>query len=339
MFSVVIPLYNMRQYIARAVKSVLDQSLDAFEIIVVDDGSTDGSAAAVEAIHDPRIRLVRQDNAGVSAARNKGISLARYDRICFLDADDMWDAGFLEAILRLKERYPQAGIYGTGYRLVFPKGRDVEVTAAEAAHQDTTLLITDYLHRAKSTSLLHSSGVMIPRRTFDEIGGFLVGEHYGEDQEMWTRIALHYPVGYDTRILFSFFQTGSENKPRFGKIQQYDPKVRMLERYLIENGNGPADRDMIRSHLKSHLTNKCLSFIYANKRSAAVSYMNKNSGTWTPLLSLLVGYPPAWPFLRFFSLVYRFCNSRLMIRMVGGKRASHGVLERLKKRSDSCHHG
>jgi len=329
----------MRQYIARAVRSVLDQSLDAFEIIVVDDGSTDSSAAAVEAIRDPRIRLVRQENAGVSAARNKGISLARYDRICFLDADDMWDVGFLEAILRLAERYPQAGVYGTGYRLAFPKGRDVEVTAVEAAQQDTTLLITDYLRRANNRSLLHSSGVMIPRRTFEEIGGFLVGEHYGEDQEMWTRIALSYPVGYDTRILFSFFQTGSGSKPRFNKIQEYDPKVRMLERYLIENESSPADRNMIRSHLKSHLAKKCLSLIYANNRSAAVLYMNNNSRTWTPLLSLLVYYPPAWPFLRLFSLAYRFCNSRLEMRTVGGKRASHGVLERLQDRGvTTVHH-
>lgn len=99
--------------------------------------------------------------------------------------------------------------------MVFPKGPVVEVTAEEAINQQTWLLVTDYFYRSNGGSLIHASGVMIPRHIFEELGAFKVGEHHGEDLEMWARIALHYPIGYDTRILFSFHQTGMIKKKDF----------------------------------------------------------------------------------------------------------------------------
>ena len=94
MISVVIPLYNKEKYIKRAIESVLNQTFQKFEIIVVNDGSTDKSAEIVQNIKDPRIRLINQKNAGVSAARNRGIQEAKYEYIAFLDADDFWEKIF-----------------------------------------------------------------------------------------------------------------------------------------------------------------------------------------------------------------------------------------------------
>src|ERR1035441_8596585 len=98
--SVVIPLYNKAPYVGRALSSVFRQTIQDFECIVVDDGSTDGGGDLVEKMSDPRLRLVRQANGGVSRARNQGINLARHPLIAFLDADDEWLPGFLEANLR-----------------------------------------------------------------------------------------------------------------------------------------------------------------------------------------------------------------------------------------------
>lgn len=115
--SVVIPFYNKGPYIVRALTSVLAQTLQDFEVIVVDDGSTDGGAGRVMGFGDPRNRLIRQENRGVSAARYRGIEAARAELVAFLDADDEWMPRHLEALLRLREKCPQAGAYGTAYLL------------------------------------------------------------------------------------------------------------------------------------------------------------------------------------------------------------------------------
>ena len=104
--SVVIPLYNKAPHISRAINSVLGQTSPPEEIIVIDDGSTDGGGDIVKAYQDPRIRYIRQENQGVSAARNRGIELAKGELIAFLDADDAWKPKFLETISEMRSLYP-----------------------------------------------------------------------------------------------------------------------------------------------------------------------------------------------------------------------------------------
>ncbi|MDP4270339.1 MAG: glycosyltransferase family A protein, partial [Bacteroidota bacterium] len=113
LFSVIIPLYQKGPFIARAIESVLCQTYKEFELIVIDDGSTDNGANIVEQITDHRLTLIRQENRGVSAARNKGISLAKGDYIGLLDADDKWEADFLMEMKRLIETYPGCGWYSS----------------------------------------------------------------------------------------------------------------------------------------------------------------------------------------------------------------------------------
>ncbi|MDD5303369.1 MAG: glycosyltransferase family A protein, partial [Elusimicrobia bacterium] len=125
--SVVIPLYNKGPHIARALDSVLAQSVRDFEIVVVDDASTDGGAEIVRRHHDRRIRLVGRDKPGPGghAARNAGIKAAAAPLIAFLDADDTWEPQYLETILRMRKAYPQAGAYATAYR-IYDRGGRVE---------------------------------------------------------------------------------------------------------------------------------------------------------------------------------------------------------------------
>ena len=124
-FSIIIPLYNKAPYIERAINSVLNQSLQNFEIIVVNDGSSDGGEKIVTKIVDERLKLVSQKNAGVSAARNTGAKEAQYEYLAFLDGDDTWEPNFLSEIVKLIGNFPDAGIYGTSNSFIYPNGKKV----------------------------------------------------------------------------------------------------------------------------------------------------------------------------------------------------------------------
>jgi len=117
--SVVIPLYNKGRYISEAIDSVLAQTVRDFELIIVDGGSTDGSLEIVAGYTDPRITCFLQEGKGVSTARNQAVQRANAELIAFLDADDAWYPDFLETILKLRQDYPAAGMYGTGYEVYF----------------------------------------------------------------------------------------------------------------------------------------------------------------------------------------------------------------------------
>ena len=112
--SVVVPLYNKAAYITRCLESICQQTFDDFEVLAVDDGSTDGSGEVAARTADRRIRVISQRNAGEGAARNRGITEARAELIAFLDADDAWEPGFLQAVIQLSQRYPEAGLFATG---------------------------------------------------------------------------------------------------------------------------------------------------------------------------------------------------------------------------------
>ena len=115
MISVVIPLYNKEKQIAHTLQSVFNQTFQNFEVVIVDDGSTDGSVAEVEKLSDSRIRLIHQKNAGVAAARNRGIEEAKGDLIAFLDADDEWKPEYLATQHHLSQKYPDCNVFACNY--------------------------------------------------------------------------------------------------------------------------------------------------------------------------------------------------------------------------------
>ena len=325
--TVIVPLFNCARYIERSLRSILRQSFQNFEIIVVDDGSTDGGGGIATAFDDSRIKVVRQDNMGVSAARNKGISVGQGEFCAFLDADDEWEIEFLEAVVNLSRIYPKAGIYGTGYKMMFPDGPVVDVTAMEASRNIKSLLIRDYFTRANGGSLINSSGVMIPRKIFNEIGTFKVGEHYGEDLEMWARIALRYPIGYDTRILTTYYQTDKANKKRLIQPIRYEPHVRMLEEVLKNKMSYNSDRQILESHIKNRYFKQLMLLTMNSNRNTALDFSNYNKlNRWLPLLSIMLKKKSCWPIIKSLAWVYKFLWSRHYIFLVGGRVTINKVL-------------
>lgn len=195
-FSVIIPLYNKAPYIRKALESVFAQTYTDFELIIVDDGSTDDSAAIAEectrtsSLSPLAFRLIKQPNAGVAAARNNGVAQANGDYLAFLDADDWWEPTYLAQMAKLIEDYPDAGLYACNYVYYKPGKTRIALN-----------IPTGYINYPKA---YYESGAMpvtsitavIPRNVFDEMGGFPIGIKLGEDFLLWAKIAMHYPVAF-----------------------------------------------------------------------------------------------------------------------------------------------
>lgn len=211
--SVVIPLYNKEDTIARTIDSVLTQSMGEFTLYIIDDGSTDTSCVIVDDYVDDRLVLIRQKNQGVSAARNRGIELAESGLIAFLDADDFWDEGMLVEMLRLRGKYASAGLYAVGYRQIRPDGKYSTLSVDPGRGADDVLM-DDYLSRSRFGNFVHSSSVMIPFEVLNGFGGFPVGEKFGEDLLVWAMVSSQFPIAASRKILGNFTLDPTISAPR-----------------------------------------------------------------------------------------------------------------------------
>lgn len=228
-FSVVIPLYNKAPYVAKAIGSVLSQTFKDYELVVVDDGSKDGSAAiASQAIEGhSHCRLICQENAGVSVARNNGVAATQGDYLCFLDADDWWEPTFLEEMDRLIAEFPDAGIYGTNYTIVNETRHKTRVASIGVDSSFEKGYINYCQVYAKTMYMpLWTGAVCVPRRVFDEMQGFPKGIKLGEDFLLWVRIALKYKVVFLNKPL-SFYNQ-DVNVAHRGVEHLHEPQCHML---------------------------------------------------------------------------------------------------------------
>jgi glycosyltransferase involved in cell wall biosynthesis len=229
LFSVIIPLYNKVAYIESALLSVLDQRQQDLEVIVIDDGSTDDGARRVEAIDDSRLRLIRQSNLGVSAARNRGIREATGEYVAFLDADDYWDPGYLCAIADMIQQFPGCGMYATHFYWFHQNGfRQVDkLWRIPGAHPRR---IDRFFEFWGHTNLFCTCSVVIPARVLRDYGiNFPEGEQLGEDQDVWFRIGERWPVAYLPQPLVGY-RVGvpdSSTTSYTGEVLPYIKRLRM----------------------------------------------------------------------------------------------------------------
>lgn len=182
--SVVIPAYNAAWCVAKAIDSVLAQDYRDFELIVVDDGSTDDTAAVLASYGDA-IRVIRKPNGGLSSARNAGIAAARSEFIAFLDADDWWLPGKLRLQMSSMRQNANIGFSSTTARVVDPDGNLVNIWAC--AHWDGPFLV--HLFGSNADVAGSGSAVIARRSLFDQVGGFDETLRSLEDIDMWMRLA------------------------------------------------------------------------------------------------------------------------------------------------------
>jgi glycosyltransferase involved in cell wall biosynthesis len=192
--------------VLRSIGSVLRQTVSDWELIVIDDGSTDSGAQRVERIADSRITLYRQTNAGVAAARNAGAARTRAPFIAFLDADDEWDEDMAATLLELQRCYPRARVLATGYRVRHSLASYVDASIHGLPADFRTGLLNDYfLVAAQSDPPITSSSVAVERTALASIGGFPVGLAAGEDLITWARLAARYPIAFARRAHATFW--------------------------------------------------------------------------------------------------------------------------------------
>jgi glycosyltransferase involved in cell wall biosynthesis len=218
-FSVIIPLFNKEKFIETTLKSVLDQTFTDFELILINDGSTDKSEQLIATFEDDRIRYFTKENGGASSARNYGIKKAQSNFISFIDADDYWYPTFLEEIFEKINRFPDIKVFSAAIEIetsksIFPalygirKTRDFEIVNYFAASTKETVLCT--------------SCAVFNKTIFEEIGTFDTKIKSGQDTDMWIRIGLKYPILFSWKILARYVY---DHKSLSKNINYLDHKI------------------------------------------------------------------------------------------------------------------
>lgn len=235
--SVIIPLYNKEREIGATLRSVLAQTLQPTEIVVVDDGSTDRSADIVREIAaaNPLVRLVPQANAGECAARNRAIAETTGEYVALLDADDEWRPGFLQEIAALIAEFPQCGLYCTAFDIVSHEGEFPAVCPPERG------IVENFFRDSAHRYIAIPSASCIPRRVFDDVGGFPDGMKMGGDLYMWVKIARRYKVCFSPARLCRYSRVASNRssaiytpeRTAYSFEQLYDPAAPDEEREFI----------------------------------------------------------------------------------------------------------
>lgn len=195
--SVIIPLKNKGKHIGTTIKSVLNQTIQDFEIVIIDGNSTDNGLEIAQNIVDSRINIYSQKGTGVSNARNQGVISSQAEFIAFLDADDEWSPNHLETLLRLQGNFPEAGSFSTSYSIRESVSSIKEGFFYAIPEEPWEGIIPNFFHSAAfGESPLWTSVVGMPKKVFLEAGGFDETAWWGEDTDLWARIALRYPVAF-----------------------------------------------------------------------------------------------------------------------------------------------
>lgn len=275
-FSVVVPLYNKEKYIEKCIGSVLGQTCDEFELIVVDDGSSDGSACIVEKITDSRLRLIKQVNSGVAAARNTGILAARGKYVAFLDADDWYEKDFLEEISKLSQEFNGCDAYASAY---FQHKNGVKSdSAGYVSHQPERYVVDDFYRDWSLGAFFCASSCVVDSAYFREKNKlFPVGESMGEDQELWFHIAENGTIAYMKECLSNYNQ-GADNSLSYGRRATNElPFVSRLKSRLSK-GEIYKHADSVRGFIEKYELELSISNAVHGSKLEATKLLWKNIG-------------------------------------------------------------
>lgn len=263
--SVIMPLYNKAPFVEKAVRSALDNGAGVIEVIVVDDGSNDGGADIVASIQDSRVRLVRKANGGVSTARNTGLDMAQGDWLAFLDADDYWLPGYIDAVQAMIARFPHCGMVTTRYQFEDDDGNRSPVDgdwppSAGLGASSLPALVDDFYGAMSKGHFCFTCSVVIRRDIFRREGlRFPVGEQMGEDLEVIFGAAEAAPVAVDWRELVIYrdgnhgvrLSRGRLDKLMLPFIQRLVQRVQTRQ---MPDSMRPGAEAYLRNHMKFLMT-------------------------------------------------------------------------------------
>lgn len=271
MFSIVIPVYNKEKYISRTLKSILNQTFFNFEIIIVDDGSTDNSIKILKNFDDKRIKVVSQENKGVSSARNLGVEHSKNNYIAFIDADDIWEPEFLENINNLILSFPNAGAYYTNYKVGKEK---VEAKKVKQNIEYKNCLIDDYFQFSLDYKAMWTSCVVIKKNIFIQLGGFCTEYKRGEDLYLWTQIALKYQIAY-TNYVGAFYYRDVPNSLSRMKFNVENSFSNIAEEFYEKNKEFAINQYSFREYMIPIISSKGKYLLEMYRREEARGLLKK----------------------------------------------------------------
>jgi len=241
-YSVVISVYNKEKHISKTLKSVLAQTIQDFEIVILNDGSTDNSEAEILKFKDERIRYFSEENMGAGAGRNYVIKKAKGNYIALLDADDYWYSFYLEEQSRIIEKYPEESVFATNSEII--KGSKKIERNYSIDISNKTDLLTDFFKASYLTSIVNSSSTVIHKDVFEKVGYYDPSFKTGEDTDLFIRIGISYKIVFNTRVCTSILvlkdslsRTAKKvaEKASFDKFEKYEPENPFLKKYIDLN--------------------------------------------------------------------------------------------------------
>lgn len=250
-FTVIIPVYNKEKFIENTIKSVLQQSFSDFELILVNDGSTDNSILKIENFSDSRITFYTKENGGASSARNFGLEKAKANYITFLDADDYWYPDFLQEMASSIEEFPNHKIFSAAIevesdKVVFPSQYSIKKSSERE--------IVDYFVASMKTTIICTSCAVFEKSVFEKVGHFDTEIKSGQDTDMWIRMGLEFPVVFSWKILARYVydpNSLSRNKEYSNKNFNFDKFIALekthpnLKRFIDFNNFSLAIRSKL----------------------------------------------------------------------------------------------
>lgn len=237
-FSVIIPLYNKSLYIKKALESVINQTFKSFDLIVVDDGSTDDSLMVADKVlkgTDIEYRIIHQKNQGVSIARNNGVAASNSEYICFLDADDWWEPLYLEEMSSLISGFPEAGLYGCSYSIISDKNHKTRYAAIGVDEGFEKGYIDYFKVYAKGLYMpIWTGAACVPRKVFNDVHGFNPKLRMSEDFDLWVRIATSRRVALLNIPLSNYNQDILSGNRAIGSLPPPESQFAFCADYLNE---------------------------------------------------------------------------------------------------------
>lgn len=266
-FSVIIPLYNKEKYILATLDSVLSQSFTDFEIIIINDGSTDKSIEEVEKLKDKRIRIYNQTNQGLSSARNSGINKARSEYIAFIDADDFWLPHHLKQIHNLICSFPNNGMYCTGYTI--QKSKTVFHRAKFNGLPENFIgVVPDFFKHSLINCIAWISAICVPKKVFNDIGNFDTEIFSEQDTDLYIRIAVKYKVALDDTSVSAIYNRS------IGDSMSHFSQKRQIPKSLIKFKTLELKNDTLKKFIDYNRFSTLIYFKLASKKEFVKKLLN-----------------------------------------------------------------
>lgn len=260
--AVVIPLYNKQDSIVRAIDSVLNQTVPAQQLIIVDDGSTDSSVVKVRdriAYYQDlgvstQISLISQTNGGVSLARNVGVEQVSTSHVALLDADDTYEQHFIETIAYLIETYQQASVFITGYQFQCKGQPPKPASWVQKLRKPEHGLLEDFFGLAAKGDLpISASSICMEANVLKKVGGFPLGQQMGEDQWVWALLALRSEIAYSSTVQSNYYLGAENSLMETAPPSKELPYSAMLQDLLDHRLGRDSRASSVRAFIRTHL--------------------------------------------------------------------------------------